>query len=285
MMKSNSDKSREILEINDFNKSFDLLIQNVKKLRILLNTLNFEYINKITGTINIPKNTDYYLIRDSLNFRVDSILFHLRILQSIQLNQYNQLNKSKDKQLEMHNHKFEFLDQQFQLFDSIIFHTISLFDYIGNLTGSICIRKPKMKWDGIMNSVNDKNNPFSSKDISFILKKINNELVDKLYNFRSELIHYSKAKGGFQFRHNLFANDMKLTVFAPIAVCKKFHELKLLSKDNEISINYALFWIVEKTLTSVSKIIEDLLIHIDKNRRIPIGSELFGFEPAIKKSL
>lgn len=272
-------KKKNLIDIDDFDKKINSLSDDINTFQNLFHRFNIEYLNKISGTLDVTRNSNYYVIRDSIFFRYDSIVFHLKLLQSIQKNQYDILNNKKNKLEAIHNLDFRFMDQQFQLFDSIIFHTISLFDYLGNLIGLISKGEVKMKWDGIMNSINDKNNSFSKFEISTIIKAIHHDLVDKLYNYRSELIHYTKASGGFRSNYDFFKDEMKFKVIAPKKVCNRFHELKLLCKESVITLNYFVFWLIEKTLSSTKIIIESLIKHMDQYRKTTVGSEIFYFQP------
>lgn len=203
------------LDIEDFRKRFQLLLKEISIIENKLQVLNLDFINKITGKLDGPQNNDYFVIRDSIYFRLSSMLLHLRLLDSIQKNHYKMINSAKDKQLELNYNVYKFLDEQFQIFDSIIFHSISLFDYLGNLTGFICIGNINMKWNGVMKSINDSKNLFSKFKLSENFRMVHSDLINKLYNYRSELIHYSKDSGGVQSNYNLLNNEIKFTVMAP----------------------------------------------------------------------
>jgi len=266
---------KKLIDIDDFVKSLNSLTNDIQAFHALFNTMNIEYINKISGTLDITTNSNYYIVRDSIFFRYDSILFHLRLLESIQKNQYEILNIEKNKQQTFHNYVFNFLDQQLQLFDSIVFHSISLFDYLANLIGLIIMGKLNMKWNGIINSVRDLNNSFSTFKISKVIKFQNDILIDKLYNYRSDLIHNSKDTGGYRSSHDFFKDEMKFTVLAPKKICNKFNELKIMTKENSLSINYVVFWLIEKILKSTFEIIESLIDHMFIHRKTPKDSDIF----------
>jgi hypothetical protein len=167
--------------------------------------------------------------------------------------------------------------EQVQLFDSIVFHSISLFDYLGNLMDYVCNDKGQMrlKWMGVVQSIRDPSNPLSRSPVANIIKNLHSELVDHLYKHRSDLIHYSADLAGAQTTFDLLANEHDFKVFAPYRIIRRFHELDVLSQDHRLSLNYVAFWLSDKTLDSTIQLIQPLLDHIQVNRKTPPGSAVF----------
>jgi hypothetical protein len=117
-------------------------------------------------------------------------------------------------------------EQQFGLFDDLIFHSISLFDYVGNLADYACGTKGqmKLKWNGLVDACRDRNNEMSRSTIAETVLNLNKAFVDKLYKHRSQLIHIKSDLGAAQASFNLMSGLSTFKVFAP----KRFVQMKSL---------------------------------------------------------
>jgi len=58
-------------------------------------TLGLEYANKITGQFMSPRSEQYFQLRDSTYYRLDSLVFHLRLLRSVSRNISNSSRRSR----------------------------------------------------------------------------------------------------------------------------------------------------------------------------------------------
>lgn len=268
-----------ILDVTDKEKRMMSLIQSVNQIYQYLVFLGLEYINKVSGKMSSGQNDNYFKLRDSIYYRLGSVIFHLKLLQAVQNNQLKKLSESPFNEEEKQKMFYNGREEQFQLFDSIVFHSISLFDYIGNLIDYICNNKGQMnlKWNGVIKSINDIRNPLFKSPISPILNKLHNDFVNRLYEHRSDLIHYSKDTGGASISHNVFTNESKFIVLAPERIIKKFIELKQLVLSNRLTLNYVAFWIADQTVKVMMILNSPLLEHIQLNRKVPPGSEIFSF--------
>ena len=76
------------------------------------------------------------------------------------------------------------------ILDDLIFHSVSLMDYLGDLIGFIYINNQNLKWQGACNSAYAKNNGLSNFKISPLIIRQDKEWVNYLYDYRSSLIHY-----------------------------------------------------------------------------------------------
>jgi hypothetical protein len=272
---TSSDQKLPLLDIENPLAKLDVLSAKKKSIMDGLIYLGIEYINKVSRKFSSTKNDKYYLLRESIFFRLIAILFHLNLLLSIQNNHREELAKNPlldDKS------RIKLLDSgsqhQIILLDSIIFHAISLFDYFGNLIDYIYGGKGEMrlKWNGVLNSVRDLNNPLYNSFIAETVIRLHEEFVDKLYQHRSDLIHYQTDRGDAQVSIQLMTLESKFVVFAPKRLSKIFPELRQQSKLNRLTINFVAFWICEKTLTSVNDIIVPLHKCIDLNCDTKQGS-------------
>lgn len=170
---------------------FDGLSEQYKLLDDLLRKIVFGFVNKKLRRLP-SKGHLLYEIRDSILYRFGSIWFHMELL--IKMEQgIEKYVSSKLPELDVHDKGLHtYSRQQLHLFEDIIFHTISMFDYFANLIGFIYLgnNKGKIKWNGIANAANDKNNIFKDTKSAGLIRAYNKTLVDLLYSYRSTLIHH-----------------------------------------------------------------------------------------------
>jgi len=274
-----STDKRPVLSVTDSDERLRSITQTAGRIQDGLVFLGLEYANKVTGKFISQQSEQYFHLRDSIFYRLESLIFHLNLLLSIQRNHIGQLNKKPYDSEERHKLLYSGSAQQVQLFDSIVFHSISLFDYLGNLVDYIAGGKYQMrlKWTGVIKSVNDKNNPLSKSPIAPVVLDLNRKLVDRLYEHRSDLIHYSTDMGGAQATLNIMKGESDFVVFSPRRITQRFPELKQLAMDNRIALNYVAFWVCESTVNAAHDLLSPLLQHIDIHRSTPKGAEIFFF--------
>jgi len=240
-------------------------------------TLGLEYANKITGQFMSPRSEQYFQLRDSTYYRLDSLVFHLRLLRSVQQKHLQQLQTKPYNQQERHHLLYVGSDQQFQLFDSIVFHAISLFDYFGNLIDFIAGGRNQMrlKWNGVVKAVHDPKNILSRSPIASVVVRVHKELVNLLYEHRSDVIHYSCDRGGAQTTFNLVKGNSEFVVFAPHRLTQRFPALKKLGESYRISLDYVAWDVCDNTINAANSLVEPLLQHLDHNRKTPVGFAIF----------
>ena len=171
---------------------FDGLSKQYKVLEDLLRTIVFSFVDKKLRRIP-PKGHPLYEIRDSILFRFGSMWFHMDLLLKMEQGLENYVT-SKFPKLDVNDKGLlTYSRQQLHLFEDIIFHTISIFDYMANLIGFLYLgnNKGKIKWNGIANAANDKKSIFKDTKTAGLIRIYNKALVDMLYSYRSTLIHHA----------------------------------------------------------------------------------------------
>ena len=176
-------------------KDLDVCLKSIKSQIFSINQrmigLGLEFVNKMYTNIVSGNNNRFLKIRNSIQYRLNSVLFHFTQLLNIQTFYQKKLdnNPSPEKYVAYLN---QGSDQQYALFDSIVFHIVSLFDYLACLIHYSCSGKfePKMKWNNIINISRAAKSYLSDSDLKLILQKWNNEFINTLYGHRSDVIHY-----------------------------------------------------------------------------------------------
>ncbi len=141
------------------------------------------------------------------------------------------------------------------IFDDLIFHTISLMDYLGNLIGFIYKNDMNLKWTGLSKSANDKTNSLSGFKIASIIIRNDRDWVAHLYDYRSSLIHYKKDEvpKRMEFIFENMQQEPKLIFDLHIAVPYTFQKnVKSFSADfdkQEASLLDAANWVTNRTIT------------------------------------
>lgn len=218
------------------------------------------------------KEQKIYTLRDNIEYRLFSANFHLELLfNHIRLveKQIHQGMKWENKNTIPIMSYFELFRQQItSLFDSFIYHTVSVFDYLGSLTNYISStqKEKTLMWTQLAKSVRDKNNSFSKAKYSKLIDQIDRTFVCKLYDYRADLIHRRADFGGFNVTQK-FGNteDVISTFYAGDKLIRSFPELKKHSIENDITLRFASVWILKETINNITDILFSLKEEIESN--------------------
>jgi hypothetical protein len=268
-----------ILDIQNLDASLNELNKKSQDIQKLLTGLSLSYVNNIVGSLIDEQNKIFLLLRNNIIYRINSIIFHLNLLLEVQESHINKLRKEPFNSFNRQILLTVGQEQQMSLFDSIIFHLSSLFDYFGNLVGFICseTNKLNLKWNSICKSCSDKKNNLSKSPVSEIIINLHRNFVDHFFNYRSELIHNKMFWGKAETSIDIMkaGSDSTIFVFAPNKFISKFKHLKESSYNHKLTLRYVSFWIIDESLTSTISIIEALFKHIDDNKNAKINNKLF----------
>jgi hypothetical protein len=129
-----SDKRKNIIDINDYNSEFTKIDREFSLLNHRFMALAMDYKHYIDNSI---RDNKIYTLRDNINYRLYSAKFHLEILfnhiRNIEKNVENQTIIRNPNQVPIESFIPIYMQQITSLFDSFIYHTISVFDYISTL--------------------------------------------------------------------------------------------------------------------------------------------------------
>ena len=178
------------------------------------------------------------LLRDSMVYRAESVIFHLQLLNR----QFAALtHQAQPRVLAGHPspHLHRSLYSLTFLSDDVLFNTMSMLDYAGNVAGYALVGQNyrSIKWNGMAKTARDKNNPLRGKQACVALLKENDDWIDKLQNIRSEIIH-ERVRLGEGTRVTTFGGEdvglvSRLSIVMPQAVVKR---LKFLEADPDGSV-------------------------------------------------
>jgi hypothetical protein len=249
-----------LIEIETLTKSVDNKLFNV----------GIHYLNKITGQI---KNDRFYQIRDSISLRTESLIFHYKMLNSI----HNPSTKIVTDQIFHLNIDLIPIYQKY-LFDSIIFNSLSMIDYLSCLI-NLVIEKNKDKWKRTWHSLENhiRNNPQLCKTkLGIKIIEINKDWVSKLNEYRAELIHYQSESLSSKQSFNAYNRQLDVLVLAPQQLKKYFKELKGITEKQNYNINSVSLWIINVCIEVTIEALNELDNYIEENRIIPDDKAIFS---------
>lgn len=250
----NMERKNKNLSLQKFDTEVQLLRQSLIELLMDFgrNTLDL-----------CPVDHPKYIIRNSILYRLQSIRFHVllemeiykKIIQKFRDNFFN-------NQTDEHYLLLDGTDQMLYIFDDIVFNSVSLLDYMGNIIGLLYQNKMNLKWNSICKSAYDKNNSLSKTEIAPIIIKHNCEWINHLYEYRSSLIHNRKDEAASNRTMKLERNEnddfdisFHFKVKAPYLFGKN---IKILAQDlntTEPSIIDVSLWLAEKVVSSSNELI------------------------------
>lgn len=207
----------------------------------------------------------FLAIRDSIIYRFDSICFHVVLMTTRQLEALKSLEKEPPTFDE--RDLLESLARQYQfLFDDIIFNTISLLDYLGNIVGLgfYGAHLTKMNWNGTYKYAkhyaqgSKKNRIFGSLTAECLIRH-HQEWVNRLYEYRARLIHDKEQKTGGSIAM-IWKGDLwhELTITAPKSFVKAFPVSTEKLCDGELQAILGGFLLVEKTASAAIEMMKCL---------------------------
>jgi len=244
----------------------------VKSLMDNLILFGANFINKhgLNITSKYKKDKDKFdlclTLRDNVLYRAKSIRYHLLMLSNFEKSvtkqfMADQFDYKKRVDLMMYS-----VETQLFLLDDIVFHLISLFDYIGNLIGFTYYgeHRIKIKWKGIVKWC--KNAPLEKKKtgkinvnnslVSNLILKYQQSLVYRLEEYRACLFHYGKDTTRSQATINIMKpNESRVATEIPKDFQKWIKQFANVSEENEATLCHAAMWLVIESFTAANEII------------------------------
>lgn len=250
----------------------------IKSVNNNLLTIGNDYINKITGIKKIDGKIEYnhyYGIRNSIELRIQSIVFHYRLVNSIH-NPNKSLTPNIFPPLGLESIS---IHQKF-LFDSIVFHLISAFDYLASLINLIII-KNKDSWEKTWNELERiaRMKPLLNQTkLGLIIRNVDNDWLKNLNEYRSELIHYQTESLGFDTTVNVRLGTGIIVVHAPTRMKNKFRQLKKITENSDCNINSVSLWLIKTSLEVILEIQVGIIEYIEEYRIIPEEKAIYSIE-------
>jgi len=248
------------LDLENIDKSFEEVQSLINKVTKTFERVTFLYMGRKTSVHDLKKFEKYLELRNLIDYRLYCILYHLTFLLDIQLRFQDRIDKDPFDDEERIKGMILGREQCLALFDSIIFHANSMYDYLANLIEYLYGNKysHNKKWNGLLNSI--KSNSIQIElPLRNLLIDVHNTFINKLYGYRSDVIHRKADSSKSECSIDLNNNSTKLRFGAPKKFCKIFFDLKKLSSNYQLSINYVTIWLIKKCFDIVDDILKTII--------------------------
>ena len=167
------------------------------------------------------------------------------------------------------NPYFEKIEQELSsIFDNIIFHVSSVFDYISHIICYIAFKNKSntLYWSKLTRSARGQNNQLTNEEIKKIVDIVDRRFVNKLYDYRSRLIHNVRDHHTFDGQRILY-NSQFILQLRPSDLSLKY--FKLISNDigenSKVTLTYLSSWIIKRTFIEIESILDVLAKEIRKD--------------------
>ena len=222
------------------------------------------HINNVFGQSKDGKH-EIYELRDSINYRIRSanLHFYLLIVRKFEIeNRFAKMLKDKPTVFNgfiMGNPHFEMAsDEIMAIYDSIIFHLSSCFDYLAMLTQFVFGKNPqtKLQWITLVKHCHNNKSEFANRKFVENIKKVDSEFVSKFNDYRAELIHRKKSTAFANVSWEL--NSGKVTTQFKCSEKIKSNLKKIIDKDLEYCISYASSELIKQTLLKIADVLNGM---------------------------
>ena len=268
--------SKEILDIDDRNEMFRKISDGIKSLNKAFRALNADYSYHLEPTFG--KDHRILRMREDIDFRLFSSQFHLELLlrqhyfAEERISEEYKKNPKKVLAKVYPSHPlFDYCEKEVTaIFESIVFHLASVYDFVSTIISFICNNKNESisKWSNLQRACRQKES-LKNKDISKIILDEHNKFVNPLYKYRSGLIHDKTDLHPIELNLKLGTGKADVRFFINSNLTKNFFELKKLSKAKNITISYTSSWLIDKTIDSLIRILFGVKNEIEKSSSFP----------------
>lgn len=229
------------------------------------------HIENVFGQEKDEKHRIYEL-RDNINYRIRSANLHLYLLfvrkQQIE-NRFEKMLSENPNVFDgywMGNPHFEIAsDDIMGIYDSIVFHLSSSFDYLSMLIQFVFGKNPEsnLKWITLAKHCYNPNSEFSNRKFVENVKKVDNEFVKSFNDYRAELIHRQKSTSFASVTWELHSG--KISTRFQISKKIKVNLKKILNNENEYCISYTAYELIKQTLLKISFVLEGIYCEFREN--------------------
>ncbi|RED44994.1 hypothetical protein [Seonamhaeicola aphaedonensis] len=149
-------------------------------------------------------------------------------------------------------------DEVMAIYDSIIFHLSSSFDYLAMLTQFIFGQNPQknLQWITLVKHCYNKESEYGKRKFVDNIKRVDSEFVSKFNDYRSELIHRKKSTSFANVSWELKSGHVTTQFECSDKI--KSNLKKIINKDLRYCITYASFMVIKETLLKISDVLHGM---------------------------
>lgn len=274
----------QVIDIEDRNQAFKQTDDRLECLRDGFYALAMDYGFHIENTWGGQHKI--FELRDNVIYRFFSSLFHCQLLlrQHYFIEQrLNDILKAQPSRIlnpvYPKNPEFEYAEREISaIFDSIVFHLSSMYDYMSILINFICMKDKHQtpKWMQISKSARDQRNELSSKEIARIIDNIDRSFAIKLYDYRSDIIHRKRDTNEYSFELKA-EQEFTVRFICSTKLRKAFKGFG--ESELEYTVAYFSMWLINKTADTIAELLHALRKEIETNSQFPQHTYKEGDKP------
>jgi hypothetical protein len=238
-------------------------------------------------------------LRDSIQMRMGSVVFHCNLLANVHqacLSEYREGRHIFDKASGASTQELlmRYSQQEMYVYEDVIFHMISLFDFLGNLVCYV-FRGPEgkqAKWKGAIEFAGvkmpkEKKSEYREDYLKVIekMKKHHSEFIKKLQDIRASSYHYQISMPSASSSLNLMNLDAsRIEINTPEYISKWMKRIFPNIKTESIALMDSALILANESLLRSSDIIQSLQVIVGiRNKRKYQGSESAP-DPILRKA-
>jgi hypothetical protein len=264
----------KIIYIDNAQESLDKIQKLISIVHEGFMALALDYGYHINNVFGATKDGEHqiYELRDNINYRIRSANFHFYLLLVRKLeieNRFEKMLKENPTIFDgfiLGNPHFEIAsDEIMALYDSIIFHLSSCFDYLAMLTQFIFGRNPesKLQWIGLVKHCHNSESEFAQKKFIENIKTVDADYVSKFNDYRAELIHRKKSTAFAKVSWQL--NSGKVITKFQCSEKIKINLKKIIDKDLNYCVSYASSEMIKQTLLKIAHVLNGMYDEFREN--------------------
>ncbi|ESU24660.1 hypothetical protein FLJC2902T_31920 [Flavobacterium limnosediminis JC2902] len=265
------DVENPVEEFRKLSKRFSLLND-----RFLAVAMDYKYYIDSTITDN-----EIFKLRDNVIYKLQSAKFHFQLLLEYHDRieyQLDKIYKTNPKTIIQNEIEFAILQQRaireiYSIFDSMIYHLCSIFDYLFRLINFAHNKEiaESPKWNLFQTNRNLKGYMFCSKEMVEKLKIFDQSFVYPLIKHRSYLIHTENDTGEFTLSIDLKDKKFDAKFLSTELFKNHFPEIVKENKNADMTIKYSALWLIDKTIINATEILFELSEDMQRNKKIEFG--------------
>jgi len=287
----------EIIYIDNPQESLDKIQKLISVVHEGFMALAMDYgyhINNVFGQTKDGKH-EIYELRDNINYRIRSANLHFYLL----LVRKHEIEHRFEKMLKenptvfngfiLGNPHFEMAsDEIMALYDSIIFHLSSCFDYLAMLTQFIFGKNPesKLQWITLVKHCHNIQSEFANRRFIQNIKTVDADFVSKFNDYRAELIHRKKSTSFANVSWQL--NSGKVITKFQCSEKIKINLKKIINKELNYCVSYASSEMIKQTLLKIAHVLNGMYDEFRENyhQHAPVmnngGFQIISMNPETK---
>ncbi|WP_223559604.1 hypothetical protein [Chryseobacterium lathyri] len=220
------------------------------------------YINDKFG------DSEIFKFRDNVIFRLQSARFHFNLLLQFQDLIETNLNKLSpiENRMEFHSYQRQAAEEIYSLFDSMVYHVCSIFDYLFSLINFIHGKEKldKPKWNTFRTDKNKKKNLYCSVEMIEALTKIDDNFVFPLIQHRSHLIHTEHSVGNIHISYE----NKKVRFLVTDTLKSHFPEFTKENGNIPTTLAFSAKWLIDKSFLSITEVLFETRDDMIRNKKV-----------------